>query len=104
VLAEVKSVTLVEGDRGLFPDAPTARGARHVRELSALARRGEPSAVVFVVQRPDARSVTPNRATDPAFADAMAGAARAGVSLLAYTCRVGPAGIRLEGRVPVLVG
>jgi sugar fermentation stimulation protein A len=104
LLAEVKSVTLVEASRALFPDAPTVRGARHVRELAQRARRGAAAAVVFVVQRPDARCVAPNRATDPLFADALAEADRAGVRLLAYTCRVAARGIRLDSRIPVVLG
>ena len=52
---EVKSVTLVEDGVARFPDAPTTRGARHVRELTAAASKGEGAAIVFVVQRPDAR-------------------------------------------------
>lgn len=104
VLAEVKAVTLVEDGRALFPDAPTARGARHLRELAALARTGGAAAVVFVVQRPDARSVAPNRATDPAFADALAAAVQAGVTLLAYSCHVTLNGMRLARRIPVLLG
>jgi sugar fermentation stimulation protein A len=104
VLAEVKAVTLVVRGRALFPDAPSARAVRHLGELAARARRGGAAAVVFVVLRPDARSVAPNRATDPAFADALAAALRAGVRVLAFACRVTPAGIRLERRVPVLRG
>lgn len=103
VLTEVKSVTLVTRGRALFPDAPTARGTRHLRELTEVRRRGGASAVVFVVQRPDARSLSPHADMDPAFARALAEAARAGVRLLAYTCRVSPAGVTLERRIPVVL-
>ena len=58
MLREVKSVSLVEGGIGLFPDAVTARGARHVRELAALRRSGDwAAAVLFVLQRPDAARI-----------------------------------------------
>ena len=100
LVTEVKSVTLVEGRRALFPDAPTARGARHVRELTPL---GRGAAVVFIVQRPDADSVSPHAANDPEFAAAVAEAARAGVRLLAYTCRVSRQGVALDRRVPVML-
>jgi sugar fermentation stimulation protein A len=101
VLTEVKSVTLVEHGVALFPDAPTARGTRHLRELIAARRRGEPAMVVFVVQRPDARHVSPHRAIDPSFALALEDAARAGVRLRAYTCRVTTLGVTLDRPIPV---
>lgn len=101
VLTEVKAVSLVVGRTALFPDAPTARGTRHVRELAALAREGRPTAIVFVVLRPDADEVAPHGGIDPHFASALRDARRAGVRLLAYTCRVSLSGCRLERRVPV---
>lgn len=101
LLVEVKSATLVEDGLALFPDAPTVRGARHLRELTAHVRRGGRAAAVFVVQRKDASALSPNPRTDPAFALALSQARRAGVRLLAYTCRVGPRGVRLLRRIPV---
>lgn len=71
VLLEVKSCTLF-GDRvAMFPDAVTARGARHVRELAELAREGTRTAVLFVVQWPDARVFSPDYHTDLDFARAL---------------------------------
>lgn len=101
LLVEVKSATLVEDGLALFPDAPTARGARHLRELAAHVRRGGRAALVFVVQREDASALAPNLRTDPGFAVALRRARRDGVRVLAYTCRVGPGGVRLLGRIPV---
>jgi sugar fermentation stimulation protein A len=103
VLAEVKSATLVMGGRALFPDAPTARGARHLVELTRLHRRGQSALVVFLVQRSDAESLSPHAERDPRFADALSGAIRAGVGVLAYTCRVSPMGLSLERRIPVRI-
>ena len=102
-LVEVKSATLVERGRALFPDAPTARGRRHVEVLMAHSRKYSRAFVVFVVQRDDARSLSPHAANDPAFAAALTAAAQAGVRLLAFTCRVTPAGIRLDRRIPVVL-
>jgi len=102
VLTEVKSAGLVVDGRALFPDAPTLRGARQVRELTTHVRRGGAGLLVFVVQRSDARSVAPHRAIDPGFADALAEARRAGVRLLAFNCQVSPGGCRLRDRIPVL--
>jgi sugar fermentation stimulation protein A len=102
VLVEVKSVGLVERGRALFPDAPTARGARHLRELAAHARRGGAALLAFVVQRPDAVSVHPHRHLDPAFAEALVEARRAGVRLLGLACRLDTRRARIVGRLPVV--
>ena len=80
---EVKSVTLVDGGLGLFPDAPTERGRRHVKELTSLVHDGEAAMVLFIVQRGDATAVAPHALIDPAFADALADAEQAGVALRA---------------------
>jgi sugar fermentation stimulation protein A len=101
---EVKSVTLVEDGVALFPDAVTARGARHVRELAELAREGAGAAVLFVLQRPDAREIRAARRIDPDFADALAGAREAGVRILGRRCRVSEAAVVLGGPVPADVG
>jgi sugar fermentation stimulation protein A len=98
---EVKSVTLVEDGVALFPDAITARGARHVRELADLARQDRwEAAILFVLQRDDAHRVEAARSIDPAFADALAQAKDAGVQVLARRCRVTLDGLELAGPVP----
>ncbi len=101
---EVKSITLVEDGCGLFPDAPTQRGRRHLELLTAAARRGFGAFGVFIIQRPDARAFAPNDAVDPAFGRKLREAARAGVQVRAYRCRVSLAEIRLEEPVPVRLG
>jgi sugar fermentation stimulation protein A len=99
---EVKSVTLVESRVGLFPDAVTARGARHVRELTALREGGEwATAVLFVLQRPDADRIMPDAAIDPDFTQALSEARRAGVRLLGRRCRVDLESLTLGPAVPV---
>jgi sugar fermentation stimulation protein A len=98
---EVKSVTLVEDGVALFPDAITARGARHVRELADLARQDHwEAAILFVLQRDDAHRVEAARSIDPAFADALAEAKDAGVQVLARRCRVTLQGLELAAPVP----
>ncbi len=98
---ETKSVTLVEDGVALFPDAPTARGSRHVQALTEAVQEGSRSAVVFVVQRPDARSFAPYDAADPDFGRSLRAAADAGVDLYAWTCRVSKASITMAKRIPV---
>ncbi|HEY3415662.1 MAG TPA: DNA/RNA nuclease SfsA [Armatimonadota bacterium] len=99
---EAKSVTLVEEGMALFPDAPTARGARHLGELALAREAGDRAAAVFVIQRGDARQFTPNRALDPDFAHALEDALRRGVEVYAYTCRVQPEGICIDRKIPVV--
>lgn len=103
LVLEVKSVTLVEGCRALFPDAVTARGERHVRELVAARGSGVEAALLFVVQRRDAESVTAASAIDPKFAAALEEASRAGVRLIGYRCRVTLEEAILADPIPVLV-
>ena len=100
-LVETKSGTLVEGGVALFPDAPTARGRRHLEALARACRRGTEAAVVFVVQWGDARRFRPNVAADPAFARALRRAAAAGVRVLAYRCNVSRNAVMLADSIPV---
>jgi len=100
---EAKSVTLVEEGVGLFPDAPTERGRKHLGTLSAAVACGHEAAVAFVVQRPDVKLVTPNQRTDPEFCRALADAANAGVKVHAYRCAVSETSIRIDGSVPVQI-
>lgn len=100
---EAKSVTLVEEGVALFPDAPTERGARHLRELAQARAAGDRAAAVFVIQRADARQFSPHRVLDPVFAQALNDAIQAGVEVYAYLCDVREDGIRLDVRVPVVV-
>ena len=85
---EVKGVTLETDGVCAFPDAPTLRGAKHLRELSALAAQGYGAYILFVIQMEDVRYLHPNDATDPAFGKALREAAAAGVTILAMDCAV----------------
>lgn len=98
---EVKSVTLVEDGCGLFPDAPTLRGQRHVRELMKAVELGHRAAVVFIIQRDDAGCFRPHEDADPAFAATLREARGAGVEVYAYTCCVAPGEITINRSVSV---
>jgi sugar fermentation stimulation protein A len=100
---ETKSVTLVRDGTALFPDAPTERGRKHLRELMDIVSSGERAAVVFVVQRPDALRFSANRETDPEFADTLRRAAGVGVSVRAFTCEVSLAEILIGSEVPLVL-
>lgn len=100
---EVKSVTLVRGGIGLFPDAPTERGRRHLGELMDARAQGHRAAVIFVVQRADAHGFAPNDETDPAFGHTLRQAIAAGVEAYAYGCVVSPGEIAIDEELPILL-
>ena len=101
---EAKSVTLVREGIGYFPDAVTSRGRRHLEELVELKAGGERAAILFVVQREDAKSLSRYDESDPEFGVALREAVRCGVEAYAYSCRVSREEIALERRIPVLFG
>jgi sugar fermentation stimulation protein A len=98
---EIKSVTLVEEGVARFPDAPTIRGTRHLRELTAAVGQGQGAAVVFVVQRPDACCFAPHIQADAAFGAALREAASAGVGVYAWTCEVSERSVIIDRHIPV---
>ena len=98
---EVKSVTLVREGVALFPDAPTTRGVRHVRELTRAVADGDAAAVVFIVQRADAVRFRPYAEHDPDLAAALVAAQAAGVQVRAFGCQVSTTGMRLDRELPV---
>jgi len=87
---EVKSVSLADDEAATFPDAVTARGTRHLEELTAAAGRGDRAAMVFVVQRPEGKVFRPADAIDPEYGAALRRAAEAGVEILVYRANVSP--------------
>ena len=99
---EVKSVTLMEQPGlALFPDAVTARGTKHLEELSRVLREGHRAVMLFLIQRADATRFAVARHIDPAYGRAFDDAIAAGVETLAYRCQVSPEGISLERKIPV---
>ncbi len=98
---EVKGVTLETDGICAFPDAPTVRGAKHLKELTALAKEGYGAYVLFVIQMENVAYLHPNDATDPAFGQALREAAAAGVEILAVDCKVTPDSMTIGKAVPV---
>ena len=99
-LLEVKGCTLERGGVGYFPDAPTERGVKHLRELAKAAKEGYHAAVMFVIQMDGVTEVRPNTNTHPAFAAALEDAEAAGVEVLFLPCHVEPDALTaiLEGK------
>lgn len=102
-LVEVKSVTLVVDDAGIFPDAPTTRGRKHVLTLAEKVQEGYRGAVVFVVQRDDAGSVSPNDESDPDFGIALREAVEVGVEAYAFRCTVSIEEVTISDQIPVVL-
>ena len=102
-LIEVKGVTLEEGGAARFPDAPTERGVKHIRELQRAAEAGLGAALFFVVQMENMKSVAPNDETHPAFGAALREAAAHGVRVCAWDCAVTPDSLTIRREVPVLL-
>lgn len=90
-LREVKGCTLATDLKrgvGMFPDAPTIRGVKHLRELTAAAQDGYRCQIVFVIQMNKIHMVFPNNNTQPEFGQAMTAAAKSGVQIVYYGCHV----------------
>jgi sugar fermentation stimulation protein A len=98
---EVKSVTYARDGVGMFPDAPTSRGRKHLRELAKLAAQGDRASAVFIAQRADAVRFTPFEKIDPAFAAALHKAHANGVEVHAYRCEVSLEKIEIAEETPV---
>lgn len=102
LLLEVKSVTLADGEKGMFPDAVTARGTKHVKELTELARNSDfETAILFVAQREDVQYITTATHIDPAFGQALREAKAAGVRLFARRCQMTVEEIRVGDSISV---
>ena len=89
-LVEIKSVTLVKNGLALFPDAPTTRGVRHLKELTSSLDEGMEAFIVFIIKREDATSFTSNNETDPLFSKTLKEATEAGVKAIVVKCSYDP--------------
>lgn len=101
-LTEVKGCTLaaeLKHGIGLFPDAPTERGVKHLDELAAAAKEGYHCQIAFVIQMNGIHMVFPNDETQPEFGQALVRAAKAGVQVVYYGCHVEADSIKITGVV-----
>ena len=101
-LTEVKGCTLaadLERGTGLFPDAPTERGVKHLDELAAAVPKGYHCQIVFVIQMNGIHTVFPNDDTQPEFGQALRRAVKAGVQVVCYGCHVEADSIQITGFV-----
>ena len=101
-LLEVKGCTLEIDGIGYFPDAPTERGVKHLRELARAAKKGYHAAVAFVIQMDGVTEVRPNTATHPEFGAALAEAQEAGVAVLFLLCHVEPDTLTVQKMIRII--
>lgn len=92
---EVKGVTLIVDGEARFPDAPTERGAKHLKELIKLKKEGNRCCVFFLIQHPIGKFFRPNWENDPKFSQTLNDAYDAGVEILVYRCNNQLEGIEL---------
>lgn len=97
-LMEVKGCTLEVDGTGYFPDAPTARGVKHLSHLTQALHDACNPVLAFVIQMDGVDRVLPNRATDPEFADALLHAYKSGVEIWFMQCHVEPGAIEIVSR------
>ena len=98
---EVKGVTLENDGVCAFPDAPTQRGAKHLRELTKAVKEGYGAYVLFVIQMENVKYLHPNDATDPEFGKALRETAENGVKVMAVDCAVSVGEMTIGKAVPV---
>lgn len=100
-LVEIKGVTLEHEGECYFPDAPTARGVKHINELVDAVSSGFEAYMIFVVQMENPKFVAPNDLTDPAFGETLRRAGEKGVKILAYDCTVDEQSMEINNIIPV---
>jgi sugar fermentation stimulation protein A len=98
---EVKNVHLKRSEAAEFPDCVTARGAKHLRELTAMVAAGHRAVMLYIVQRADCRRFSIAADIDPDYAAGLKQAMQAGVEAICYSCRIDIAGISVAGPLPI---
>lgn len=100
-LVEIKNVTLLAGDRVLFPDAVSERGLKHLTLLRTALGEGYRAVILFAINRPEGHRFAPARDVDPRYADQLAQVAAAGVEPLAIRLRHTAKGLEVGEALPV---
>lgn len=98
---EVKSVTLLEGNQGYFPDAVTTRGQKHLRELIAMVEQGNRAVLLFAVLHTGIEQVSPADHIDATYGELIREAKSKGVEILAYKADISPSSMVIKRPVPV---
>lgn len=102
IFLEVKGVTLNRNGNARFPDAPTLRGTKHLYELIEAKKKGYRSCILFVIAMKGVTSFSPNKETDPDFANALFSARENGVEIFAVDCKTTKDSIIYDNPIPIL--
>lgn len=100
---EVKGVTLEENGVAFFPDAPTQRGVKHIKELEKCVSDGHEAYILFVIQMTGVHAFRPNEKMHKEFAEALRHAAKAGVKIIARSCIVTNDSMKIDKKIDVLL-
>ncbi len=103
IFAEIKGVTLEENGVVMFPDAPTERGVKHIKELCECVKNGYEGYIFFIIQMDQCRYFTPNKATHPEFAEMLKIASSCGVNIRALNCIVTKDELKIQNEVEVRI-
>lgn len=100
-MKKFKGVTLEKDGVALFPDAPTERGVKHIKELTELAKKGYKTQILFVIQTENINCFSPNDVTHKEFGDAIRYAQQNGVTVTAVNCTVTPDSMEIKDVIDV---
>ncbi len=103
IFVEVKGVTLENDGVARFPDAPTERGVKHLKELQKAVSEGYKAFVLFIIQMNDVKYFEPNSNTHPEFAKELRNAKENGVIPLAFDCLITPNTIKIDSPVNIRI-
>ncbi|WP_430812799.1 MULTISPECIES: DNA/RNA nuclease SfsA [unclassified Carboxylicivirga] len=101
---EVKNVTMKDGAYARFPDAVTTRGKKHLNELITLKKEGIRAVMLYIIQRSDVEIFAPAPSIDPAYAEALSEAYKAGVEIIPIRVKVSPQAIVIDKILPFELG
>lgn len=100
---EVKNATLVKESKALFPDAVSTRGQKHIRDLIELKKQGHRTAMLYVVNREDAKTFSPAEDIDPVYSSLLRDAHSKGVEIYAYSCKLNSKEIVLHKKLEIIL-
>jgi len=98
---EVKNVHMREGTKATFPDAVTARGLKHLKEMTEMVKAGHRAVMIYCIQRDDCTEFDSDDAVDPAYGAGLRQAIADGVEAYAFVCNVSLSGITLKQEIPL---
>lgn len=96
---EVKNVSMIKEQYGIFPDAVSERGQKHLRELIQLKEQGIRACMLYIIQREDVEIFAPAKEIDPEYARLLKEAHDKGVEIFPYRCSVNEEGVQVKKKL-----